>query len=129
VFRDYASCAAVGPLCRAGPQTGHPSGRLLLHDEVVAVLLDHAAELAGWLGRKVAGAGPWSPVIQNAATSSRCSRPLRIRDVVWQVAPGSVEPGHDREVIWPLIRSSPARNSGCLSDHSCATVSAWRTSR
>jgi hypothetical protein len=78
------------------------------------VLLAHPSELAGWRGRSVAGAlgrdreEGWSPVIQNGATSRRCSRPGRIRDVVWPVEPGSVESGHDLEVM-------TARSSDLLS--------------
>ena len=58
----------------------------------------------------------------HGATSRRCSPRTGSRS-----GPGRwrrAQTGHDREVIWPLIRFSPARNSGCLSDHSCATVSA-----
>ena len=49
MFRDYAARA------RCAEQARHLSGACRHGDEVVAVLLDHASELAGWLGRWVAG--------------------------------------------------------------------------
>ena len=51
MFRDYASCAARA---RCAEQARHLSDACRRGDEVVAVLLDHASELAGWLGRWVA---------------------------------------------------------------------------
>jgi hypothetical protein len=51
MFRDYASCAGQA---RCAAEARHLSGVCCYGDEVVAVvtvLLDHASELAGWLGR------------------------------------------------------------------------------
>ena len=54
MFRDYAARA------RCAEQARHLSGACRHGDEVVAVLLDHASELAGWLGGWVAGSlGGW----------------------------------------------------------------------